>query len=150
MITEYIGEYTVTSYGGNAQDGGTYTAAAMTGCFFMILAQPVGGATGQSLARYEIAASATSSPDAFGDGEPNEPGTENEVFLDGGSLTSFTLNGLTASSGTGALSFTNTAGSTATGTITITGSETFVDTVDAVRRRLSTLGHVRGMFIEAR
>jgi len=147
MVTVYFGEYTVTSYAGNVAGGGTYTAAATNGCFEMILEQPVGGTTGQSSSRYALAAT-TPSPNAFGDGEPNEPGTENETFQDSGVLASFTLTGLTATSGTGSLSFTNGAGSTATGTITITGSKTIIDTVDAVRRRLGASR--RGMFVEAR
>ncbi len=132
MVTEYFGEYTVTSYNGSALGGGTYTAAATNGCFFMILTQPAGGIAGLTRGRIAPAAGPTPTANAFGDGEPNEPGTEAETFLDEGSITNLTINNLTATSGSGSFSFTNGAGKTATGTITITGSKT--TTTAALRR----------------
>ena len=138
MVTEYFGEYTVTSYSGNILGGGTYTASATHGCFFMILEQPVGGTAGQSRNRRLPAAGPTPTPNAFGDGEPNEPGTEAETFLDEGSITSLTITNLTPTTGTGSFAFTNSADSTATGTITITGSQTFSSVPD-VRRGLGLL-----------
>jgi hypothetical protein len=146
MITVYYGEYTVSSYGGNALSGGTYTAAATTGCFFLVLEQPVGGSAGQIRHRYPAAA-AVATPNAFGDGEPNEPGTEAETVLDEGSLTSLTINGLTPTSGSGSLSFTNTASASATGTITITGSETITASPDAELRRIEALRSARKALI---
>lgn len=133
MVTEYFGEYTVTSYSGNALGGGTYTAAATNGCFFLILEQPPGGVAGQSRPRRVApAAGPTPTPNAFGDGEPNEPGTEQETFLDEGSITSLTINNLTLTTGSGSFTFTNSASATATGTITITGSTSI--TVQSERR----------------
>jgi hypothetical protein len=129
MVTEYFGEYTVTSYNGDGV-GGLYTAAATNGCFFLILEQPVGGSIGQHRARPLQAPT----PNAFGDGEPNEPGTEAETFLDEGSITSLTINNLTPTTGTGNFSFTNSSDSTATGMITITGSQTITASPDARRR----------------
>jgi hypothetical protein len=146
MITLYAGEYTVTSYNGNALGGGTYTAAATTGCFFLILEQPVGGTAGQFHLRPFVAAT----PNAFGDGEPNEPGTEAETFLDEGSLTSLTITNLTPTTGSGSFSFTNSASSTATGAITITGSETLVGSPDAQFAHLQALRRTRGLIIRAR
>jgi hypothetical protein len=134
MLTVYYGEYTVTSYSGNALGGGTYTAAATNGCFTLILEQPPGGTAGQSRSRRVApAAGPTPTPNAFGDGEPNEPGTEAETFLDEGSITSLTINNLTPTTGSGSFSFTNSAAATATGTITITGSST--TTVSLGKRR---------------
>jgi hypothetical protein len=134
MVTEYFGEYTVTAYSGNIEGGGNYSAAATNGCFFLLLEQPVGGTIGQSRKRPNPAAA----PNAFGDGEPNEPGTEAETFLDEGSITSLTITNLTPTTGTGSFAFTNSADSTATGTITITGSQTFSSVPD-VRRGLGLL-----------
>jgi hypothetical protein len=131
MVTEYFGEYTVSSYNGDGV-GGLYTAAVTNGCFFLILEQPVGGVIGQSRARRPLQAP---TPNAFGDGEPNEPGTEAETFLDEGSITSLTITSLTPTTGTGNFSFTNSADNTATGTITITGSSTFTGSPDARRGR---------------
>jgi len=73
------------------------------------------------------------SPNAFGDGEPNEPGTEAETFLDQGTITTLTINNLTATTGTGNFSFTDSEDNTATGMITITGSSTFTGSPDARR-----------------
>ena len=146
MITLYYGEYTVSSYSGNALLGASYTTAATTGCFFLILEQPVGGSAGQIHQRHP-AASVAPSPNAFGDGEPNEPGTEAETVLDEGSLTSLTINGLTPTSGSGSLSFTNTASASATGTITITGSETITASPDAELRRIEALRSARKALI---
>jgi len=145
MVTLYYGEYTVSSYSGNVLGGGTYTAAATTGCFFLLLEQPVGGTIGQL--RYRNPAVAVATPNAFGDGEPNEPGTEAETFLDEGSLTSLTINNLTTTSGSGSLSFTNSAANTATGGITITGSETETGSPDALRRRIDALRNKRAALV---
>jgi hypothetical protein len=112
MVTEYYGEYTVPSFNGNIIGGGLYTAAATNGCFFMILEQP----------------------NAFGDGEPNESGLEAETVVDEGSITNLTITNLTPTSGSGTFSFTNSAANTVSGTITITGSQTFVDTPASIRR----------------
>jgi hypothetical protein len=131
MVTLYVGEYTVTSYSGNAIGGGIYTAAATNGCFSLILEQPPGGVAGQSRPRRVVPA-AGPTPNAFGDGEPNEPGTEAETFLDEGSITSLTINNLTKTTGSGSFTFTNSAAATASGTITITGSTTI--TVQSERR----------------
>jgi hypothetical protein len=146
MVTIYYGEYTVSSYSGNVAGGGTYTAAATSGCFFMILEQPVGGTAGQIRHRVpSVTAAAT--PNAFGDGEPNEPGTEAETFLDEGSLTSLTINNLTTTSGSGSLSFTNSAAATATGSITITGSATYTVSPDALYRRIEALRDKRAALV---
>jgi hypothetical protein len=145
MVTIYVGEYTVSSYSGNALVGGSYTAAATNGCFFLILEQPVGGSAGQI--RYRRPAAASATPNAFGDGEPNEPGTEAESIVDTGSLTNLTINNLTPTTGSGSLSFTNSASNTATGTITITGSETETGVVDVVQRRVNALRHKRGALV---
>lgn len=131
MVTEYFGEYTVTAYNGNIEGGGSYSAAAMNGCFFLLLEQPVGSSIGQSRARRPLQGP---TPNGFGDGEPNEPGTEAETFLDEGTITSLTINNLTPTTGTGSFAFTDSADNTATGTITITGSETYSAVPDAVRR----------------
>jgi hypothetical protein len=144
MVTLYYGEYTVSSYNGNAVAGGTYAAAATSGCFYLILEQPVGGSAGQIHYRRVAAAEA---PNAFGDGEPNEPGTEAETFLDEGSLTSLTINNLTPTSGSGSLSFTNSAANAATGSITITGSETETGSPDATRRRIDALRGKRAALV---
>lgn len=146
MATIYYGEYTVSSYSGNALGGGSYTAGATNGCFFMILEQPVGGTLGQS--HFRRAGPATPAPNAFGDGEPNEPGTEAETFLDEGTLTSLTITNLTPTSGSGSFSFTNSATNTATGAITITGSDTFTTSPDY--RRIEALRSARGLLIRAR
>jgi len=144
MVTEYFGEYSVTSYNGNILGGGTYTAAATNGCFFLILTQPPGGVVGQSRSRrVGPAAGPTPSPNAFGTGEPNEPGTEAETFLDEGSITSLTINNLTTTTGSGSFSFTNSAAATATGTITITGSTT--TTIQSARRSRIEALHARRM-----
>jgi hypothetical protein len=147
MLTLYYGEYAVSSYSGNALGGGTYTAAATNGCFFLILEQPVGGTAGQFRYRPRVAAAPT--PNAFGDGEPNEPGTEAETFLDEGSLTSLTIDNLTPTTGTGSFSFTNSAAATATGTITITGSEN-ENTSPEARRRIDALRRARRMLVPPR
>jgi len=149
MVTEYLGEYTVTSYGGNAAGGGTYTAAATNGCFFLILEQPVGGTAGQIRHRLPLV-TPTASPNAFADGEPNESGLEAETFLDEGSLTSFTITNLTPISGSGSFSFTNSADATATGTVTITGSESEIATPDAIRRIEALERARRALVIRAR
>jgi hypothetical protein len=141
MITVYYGEYTVSSYNGNVAGGGGYAAAATSGCFFMELDQPIGGTVGQVRNRLRAAA-ATAAPNAFGDGEPSEPGTEAETVLDDGAITSLTINGLTPTMGTGSFSFTDSAAATATGTITITGSETVIEN-PLVRRRIEALGRAR-------
>lgn len=142
-MTLYVGEYTVTSYSGNAFGGGTYTTAATNGCFSLLLEQPPGGVAGQSRTRrVGPAAGPTAAPNAFGDGEPNEPGTEAETFLDEGSVTSMTINNLTKTTGSGSFTFTNSAAVTATGTITITGSTTFTESVR--RSRIDAL-HARRM-----
>lgn len=130
MYTEYIGEYTVTSYTGNSAYGGTYTTLPTTGCFFMILEQPVGGTIGQIRFRHIVTAHAAPTPNAEGNGLPNEPGTLNEYIDEYGSLTSLTINSLTTTSGSGTLSFTNSADSTVTGNITITGSQTGITSPD--------------------
>jgi len=144
MVTLYYGEYTVSSYSGNAAAGGTYTTATTNGCFFMLLEQPVGGTAGQIRYRRAIA---SPTPNAFGDGEPNEPGTEAETFLEEGSLTSLTISDLTPTSGTGSLSFTNSASNTATGSITITGSESETASPDAVYRRIEALRNKRAALV---
>jgi hypothetical protein len=134
MVTAYYGEYAVSSYSGNALGAGTYTASATNGCFFLVLEQPIGGSAGQFRFRRQAAVDATPSANAFGDGEPNEPGTEAETFLDEGSITSLTINNLTATTGSGSFSFTNSAANTASGTITITGSMTISSNPDARSR----------------
>jgi len=139
MVTEYYGEYTVTSYSGNLLAGGTYTAAATNGCFFLILEQAVGGDAGQSRLRPQV----VPSPDAFGDGEPNESGLEAETFLDEGSLTSLTINNLTPTTGSGSFSFTDSADNTASGAITITGSQTVIVSPD-YRGRFRTFRRAPG------
>lgn len=136
MVTEYFGEYTVTSYSGNIDGGGTYTAAATNGCFFLITEQPITTAAIQRHMRPYPA----QADNGFGDGEPNEPGTEAETFLDEGTVTSLTITNLTATTGTGSFAFTNSADNTATGTITITGSETYTATPDARRRAHAMFG----------
>jgi hypothetical protein len=133
MVTLYYGEYTAPSYSGNALTGGSYTAAAMTGCFYLVLEQPVGGSAGQSRMR-RVTDTATPAPNADGFGSPNEPGTEAETIVDSGMLSSLSISNLTPSSGSGSFSFTNSAANTATGTITITGSETIVSSPDLRRR----------------
>jgi hypothetical protein len=132
MVTIYFGEYTVTSYSGNALLGGKYTAAATNGCFTLILEQPPGGVAGQSQRRVALAVGPTPTPNAFGDGEPNEPLTEEETVVDVGSIASLTINNLTPTTGSGSFSFTNSALATATGTVTITGSTT--TTIQSVKR----------------
>jgi hypothetical protein len=145
MLTVYYGEYTVTSYNGNALGGGTYTAAATNGCFTLILEQPPGGTAGQSRPRRVAPAAQAPTPNAFGDGEPNEPGTEAETVLDDGAITTLTINNLTPTTGSGSFSFTNSAAATATGTMTITGSSTVtlaqrkrIEALRARRMRLRT------------
>jgi hypothetical protein len=149
MYTIYEGEYTVSSYSGESsfEDDEPYTAAATSGCFYLLLEQPVGGSLGQLHFRPAVNPSAT--PNAFGDGEPNEPGTEAETFLDEGALTSLVINNLTPTTGTGSLSFTNSENNTATGTITITGSESGTVTPDTYRR-IEALRQKRALIIRAR
>jgi len=128
-VTEYFGEYTVMSYNGNITGGGLYTAAATNGCFAMIEQQ---GAV--AMAHRRAQPLQVPSPNAFADGEPNEPGTEAETFLDEGTITTLTITNLTATTGSGSFSFTDSADNTATGTITITGSETLTESPDDRRR----------------
>jgi hypothetical protein len=131
MLSEYYGEYTVPSFNGNTVGGGLYTAAATNGCFFLILEQPVGGVIAQARSRPQ----ASPTPNTFGDGEPNESGLDAETFLVEGSMTSLTINSLTPTSGSGSFSFTNSAANTVSGSITITGSQTFVaNPADSIRR----------------
>jgi len=78
------------------------------------LEQSVGGTAGQSRI-HRIAVATAPTPNAFGDGEPNEPGTDAETFLDSGSMTSLSIGNLTPTSGSGTFSFTNGAASTVSG-----------------------------------
>jgi len=98
---------------------------------------------------FRPAVNPSATPNAFGDGEPNEPGTEAETFLDEGALTSLVINNLTPTTGTGSLSFTNSENNTATGTITITGSESGTVTPDTYRR-IEALRQKRALIIRAR
>jgi hypothetical protein len=123
MVTEYYGEYSVTAFSGNIEGGGSYSAAATNGCFLLILQQPVGGVIGQSRGRRPLPAPI---PNAFAEGVPNEPGTEAESFLDEGTITSLTITNLTPTTGSGSFSFTDSADNAATGTITITGSQSII------------------------
>jgi hypothetical protein len=133
MVSEYFGEYAVPSFNGNGSISGLpYTAAATNGCFFLILEQPVGGVIGQASSRQPQAGP---TPNAFGDGEPNESGLLGEVILDEGPITSLTISNLTPTSGSGSFSFTDSAANTVSGTITITGSQTIVGSpAESIRR----------------
>jgi hypothetical protein len=126
MVTVYYGEYAWAGpFTGTNYTGGEYTVQAGSGCFDMILEQPPGGTIGQ--ARRMISSSPT--PNAEGDGEPNAPTVPYAyVPLDGGPLTSLTINDLTKTSGTGSYTFetSGTYASQVNGTITITGSETLI------------------------
>jgi hypothetical protein len=63
MITIYVGEYSVPAFVGVLFPT-VYQASATTGCFMMVLQQPVGGTAGQ--ARHRDAAG---SDNSFGIGE---------------------------------------------------------------------------------
>ena len=140
MITIYVGEYSYPAFGGNASSNPSaapYSVAAGTGCFELILEQPVGGTAGQVHSPFLKAHRPLSRPqarrpngdvidDAFGLGEPNEGENDfAETLLDFGPLTSLTITNLTTSTGDGTFVFSTTTSTAVTGSITITGSETF-------------------------
>jgi hypothetical protein len=125
MYTLYSGTYFVPSFTGTPELGsvitGSYTAAATTGCFTGVLEQPVGGTIGQF--RRQATAPASN---FFAFGDPSFLDDTAQDFVDEGSISSFTITGLTPSSGSGNFSFTNSASHTVNGTVSITGSETVV------------------------
>lgn len=126
MITIYYGEYAWTKFTGATLVTSTeYTVPASSGCFTMILTQPPGGGAGQ----LRVLRPAASSDNALGLGDPKPPATTyQEKSIDFGNLTSATISNLTPTTGNGTFKF-KTSGANATsvtGSITITGSETFV------------------------
>ncbi len=139
MVSVYYGEYVVPSFSGNVINGGTYTTAATTGCFAMTLTQNVGGTAGQARV-HRVAQTATPAPNAQGFGGPDDPDDE-AVLLDSGSLTSLSITNLTPTTGSGMFSFTNSAGTSVPGTLTITGSETFDNASEFRRRALDLSTH---------
>jgi hypothetical protein len=133
----YVGEYHVPTFTGEVLSNGGYTALDTTGCFEMILEQPVGGVAGQIHYHRLPAAVVSPTPNAEGFGEPNQSGDFAETELDTGSIETFSITNLTTTSGTGAFTLSNSIA----GTLNITGSETVVESGSI--RRSQPLGHSR-------
>ena len=141
MITIYVGEYSYPAFGGEPSadpSASPYSVAAGTGCFELILEQAVGGTAGQARSPFLKAHRPSFGPqarrpngddvidNAFGLGEPNEGENDfAETLLDFGPLTSLSITGLTPSTGTGTFIFSTATSTGVTGSLTITGSETF-------------------------
>src|SRR5579884_435084 len=136
MVTLYYGEYSWAPFSGTGLPpaGASYSVPAGSGCFTLIVHQPVGAAFRQSRAASRRPAQAAPADNALGSGTPKLPTPEPAAtILDEGPLTSLTINNLTASSGSGSFTF-STSKQGVTGSITITGSQTFTGvTVDRAR-----------------
>jgi hypothetical protein len=124
-ITLYYGEYVWPKFTGTAFGGSEYLVPADSGCFTMILEH------------------VSTTPNTTGFGEPKPPTTPYQTTtLDEGPLTSTTITGISSTSGTGTFAFKTTGADAqaVSGTLTITGSETFtVDATSAIVRRWASL-----------
>jgi hypothetical protein len=130
MYSIYTGVYTVTAFSGSqVPSGGTtpapFSVAAQTGCFELLLVQPVGGTIGQARPRIAIA---TPNPadNSEGFGSPNFSSTTDytQSELATGAITQLTIGNLSASKQTGSGTFTLDSG--ASGTVSIQGAETVI------------------------
>ncbi|HZO95727.1 MAG TPA: hypothetical protein VFB22_18400 [Candidatus Baltobacteraceae bacterium] len=129
--TLYYGTYAWNPFSGTALiGGGSYSVKAGSGCFVLLLQQPA-GVTARHYATPRRPAPAAPSDNATGVGFPRLPTPAPAAsILDEGPLTSLTITNLTRTSGSGSFGFTTSAQSV-TGTITITGSQTFTGTTRA-------------------
>ena len=156
MLTIYFGEYAWNGpFTGTSPFGsGAYTVPSGSGCFEMLVERPV-STTSRVRRAAAVVPNASSTPNATGDGAPNAPTVSyQDTELDDGALTSATITNLTPTSGSGTFTFTTSGpnASNVTGTITITGSETFTGTFaqSAIRRAQQILHHARALRSHAR
>jgi hypothetical protein len=125
MYSIYVGSFSVNGFSGSSP--APYTVPAQSGCFFVVLNQPVGGSIAQYRGRPNAASTPNANDNTETEGFPNLSGTTdyNETNIAYGSVTQFNMSNLSVSKQTGSGTFTLDSGATGTVTIQSASNETF-------------------------